>query len=112
MALKKCPDCGKMVSDSAKSCPNCGRPMSTATSACAKVKGAVTIQKTGKGIKGCGCLSVLLIFIGICIAYACGQQESITGEATPPGLIVAYIVIGVGIFGLVGSRIAKWWFHD
>ena len=29
MALVKCPDCGKEISDSAESCPNCGRPMST-----------------------------------------------------------------------------------
>lgn len=27
MALIKCEDCGKEVSDQAKSCPNCGRPI-------------------------------------------------------------------------------------
>lgn len=27
MALIKCPDCGKMISDSAKTCIGCGRPM-------------------------------------------------------------------------------------
>ena len=27
MALVKCPDCDKEVSDSAPTCPNCGRPM-------------------------------------------------------------------------------------
>lgn len=27
MALKKCPDCGKLVSSTAEACPNCGRPM-------------------------------------------------------------------------------------
>jgi hypothetical protein len=29
MALIKCPDCGKEVSDIAPSCPNCGRPSDT-----------------------------------------------------------------------------------
>lgn len=29
MALIKCPDCGRQVSDSAANCPNCGRPIST-----------------------------------------------------------------------------------
>ena len=28
MALIKCPECGKDVSDKAKSCPNCGNPIS------------------------------------------------------------------------------------
>lgn len=27
MALIKCPECGKEISDKAKSCPNCGNPM-------------------------------------------------------------------------------------
>ena len=28
MALIKCPECGKEISDLAKTCPNCGRPVS------------------------------------------------------------------------------------
>ena len=28
MALIKCPECGKEVSDKAQSCPNCGCPLS------------------------------------------------------------------------------------
>lgn len=27
MALIKCPECGKEISDAAKSCPNCGHPV-------------------------------------------------------------------------------------
>lgn len=27
MALIKCPECGKKVSDMAKACPKCGRPL-------------------------------------------------------------------------------------
>lgn len=27
MAMIKCPECGKEVSDKARSCPNCGNPM-------------------------------------------------------------------------------------
>lgn len=27
MALIKCPECGKEISDEATSCPNCGHPM-------------------------------------------------------------------------------------
>lgn len=35
MALVKCSDCGREVSDAAPTCPQCGRPMSTATPAAA-----------------------------------------------------------------------------
>ena len=27
MALIKCPECGKEISDKARACPNCGNPM-------------------------------------------------------------------------------------
>ena len=29
MAMIKCPECGKEVSDKAKNCPNCGTPIDT-----------------------------------------------------------------------------------
>ena len=29
MAIIKCPECGKNVSENAKSCPNCGSPINT-----------------------------------------------------------------------------------
>lgn len=32
MALLKCPDCGRDVSDQALACPNCGRPVLTSSS--------------------------------------------------------------------------------
>jgi hypothetical protein len=55
VALIKCPDCGKDVSDVAPSCPNCGRP------------GQVSV--TGKGKKtsplATGCLVLLLAAFGL-----------------------------------------------
>ena len=27
MAMRKCPDCGKLVSSLAEACPDCGRPL-------------------------------------------------------------------------------------
>ena len=38
MALVKCPDCGKQVSDKAQTCPDCGYPIQ-------EVANLVTIQK-------------------------------------------------------------------
>ena len=40
MALVKCPDCGKDVSDIAPSCPGCGRPMGATDSPAAQKTGS------------------------------------------------------------------------
>lgn len=67
MALIKCPDCGKSVSDVAPSCPNCGRPIS----------GQVTYisKKKGSSIKT-GCLAIIigLMAIGILSALIFGGR--------------------------------------
>ncbi len=38
MALIKCPECGKMVSDSAHTCPQCGFPIKSVTNDVVKIK--------------------------------------------------------------------------
>ncbi|MCI2068580.1 MAG: zinc ribbon domain-containing protein [Bacilli bacterium] len=38
MAIIKCPECGKEISDKAKACPNCGYPISSANDGIVKIK--------------------------------------------------------------------------
>ena len=46
MALIKCPECGKQVSDQAPTCPSCGSPINTAIR-CPKCSSANTKVITG-----------------------------------------------------------------
>jgi hypothetical protein len=59
MALIKCKDCGKDVSESAPTCPSCGAPI-----ALASVAAATKAKKEANSKMGCGCLAVIaLVFV-------------------------------------------------
>lgn len=61
MALIKCPDCGKEVSDIAPSCPNCGRPINLQNHSPAQSQ--PPNKKTSP--IAMGCLVFLLIVFGL-----------------------------------------------
>ena len=50
--MKKCPDCGKMISARATSCPNCGAPLQTSIRKCPDCGKDVSIYAAG--CPGCG----------------------------------------------------------
>lgn len=66
MALIKCPECGKEISDAAESCPNCGYP----------IKGQQQIGDSdglGKGQETKKLKTVLFIVVGIIlVVIVCG----------------------------------------
>src|SRR5690242_15818053 len=73
MALIKCPECAKDVSDAAAACPHCGHPIrqappTPAIATAAPERSATTKPSSGAG-KGCltmiGTIAALLIFGGI-----------------------------------------------
>lgn len=66
MALIKCTECGKEVSDKATTCPNCGAPISTST---ANQQPKVEVKVTQKKKKG-SCLKTILIVFGVLIVLA------------------------------------------
>ena len=81
MALIKCPECGKEVSDNASSCPNCGFPIKEKeTLATANIEDNDDIEsppksQTPKKKHGClvGCLSVIIasvVFVGVMLTIA------------------------------------------
>lgn len=70
MALVKCPECGKEISDMAQSCPNCGRPLRMTNQRGVQNQGRPvqqqnTVQSKKPKKKGHGCLITLLIFVAI-----------------------------------------------
>ena len=77
MALIKCPECGKEISDKAASCPNCGCPISSAT---VERKDSVkdepslsettsTLQKKNKSLKGIIIAIVAIIIIAVVAVF-------------------------------------------
>lgn len=65
MALKKCNECGKEISEHAKQCPNCGidAPFKTA-------------QKAKASEIGCGCLIILIIIFSIVFFFFGDSSET------------------------------------
>ena len=63
MALIKCSECGKEISDKATTCPNCGSP--TVSSEKAKKLKEEEIKKTQEGCLVWGCGLPAVIFIGL-----------------------------------------------
>lgn len=58
MALIKCPECGKEISDKASSCPNCGYPIeSLSQEGIVKIK--VSVLKAPTGLNGNQKVSIL-----------------------------------------------------
>lgn len=89
MALTRCPECGKEVSDMAQSCPNCGRPLRMYQNRMQNqgnqgfngpVQPQQNVVQAGKPKKkGPGCLTsiILLIFIfcGLCYIVSIGVKD-------------------------------------
>lgn len=74
MALVKCPDCGREVSDVAPTCPGCGRPLRMQ----AAPKEVQARSGVMDGVKiGCGIFIVLPIII-ILVLVAIGSVGSIS----------------------------------
>jgi len=59
--------------------------------------GTVTVERTSKRLKGQLVASWVAIFLGVCVAYA----EPMGGA----------VVIAVGFFALVCTKILIWWRH-
>lgn len=85
MALIKCPECGKEVSDKAKECIHCGYPLknhdSVKKSYSANVTQKVPISttnsnKTKKGSLGCGTVIAIIAAIIILLGIFGGDSDS------------------------------------
>lgn len=77
MALIKCPECGKEVSDKASSCPNCGCPLekNKTVDAINDSKGKKSKKKTTKKLLISIGIVIVLIFIGTVIYYIATINE-------------------------------------
>lgn len=85
MAMIKCPECGKEISDSAVSCPNCGKPLQQAS----KTLSVQPPQKKKTGTFKKILIGTLVIFVGlIALGMIVGDDKktssSVAGQASAP----------------------------
>lgn len=80
MALKKCADCGKPVSDAAVSCPNCGRPANLVSLDSSQRPGAESRAKRS----GCGTILLGIVIVAAIVAAVQALLQP-TAPELPPG---------------------------
>jgi len=97
VALIKCPECGREISDQASSCPNCGCPIKTTL---LKSK-ATTIEKTGKQWKGIQLACGFVLVFGILLWYSAPEKYKFIGSLIMFGSLVGMIIAWIG----------AWWEH-
>ena len=102
MALVKCGECGREVSDKAPACLGCGAPIGL--SGASRNHAAVTVEQTGKKYKGMMLLSVPII----CIGLIWWMAASTPGTSAPAGPVLLFFA-GLGLFFY--ARFASWWNH-
>lgn len=96
MALIKCPECGREISDKAEACPGCACPMSAEPD---YVGGRVqTIEKTSKEWKTGQLVGGGFIIVGL-LSLSSGAAEG----------CVVFCLLGVAI--IIGCKTAAWWYH-
>lgn len=91
MALIKCPECGKQISDKAPACPRCGLPMEKNIQVQVQLK-----QKNGRQLGGCLVFFLVLTMISqfIGMIYAVGYSNSL--HQYFPNVPEGYGIIGGG----------------
>ena len=100
MALIKCPECKKEISDKAASCPNCGCPIADDTSNQTPEKKVQTIEKTSKKYKGQQLASIIFGLIGFFMIFS--ESTRVVGGIICIIALIWYAIVGMGI----------WWEHD
>lgn len=83
LALIKCPDCDKDVSDAAPSCPNCGHPFSTVSQAPVGKKEKKTSRFT------IGCLVVFIVAAGVSVIGTLFQKNNPAPQLVKEGDVVS-----------------------
>ena len=116
MAIVKCPECKKEISNKAPSCPNCGVPIAIAADIEQAGTALTTIQETSKRFKIHIIISAILFWgglIGIFVAISMAAKDG-AGSQTPtyaPFLPILSLAIPVGFCWYVITKVRIWWHH-
>lgn len=91
MALIKCSECGKEISDKAETCPSCGNPINKTP----EVNKTVEIEQTNKKWKKRRIWGLIFLFGGLIVM----------SQSLGLGILLIFIAIIIGITANVGA----WW---
>lgn len=97
MAMIKCSECGKEVSDRSDKCISCGAPVG-------KTPDVQTIEATAKKWKMVQIAGMIILIIGI---FSCSAATVRSDGSYGIGTTIPWIGLVVFLFG----RIAAWWHH-
>ena len=112
MALIKCSECGRQVSDKAESCPQCGAPIASALETEAAGIKLRTIQQTSKRLKTHILISAVLFWGGL--VWMIVAMRSASSGGVPPSPVVTVVASLMMFTGLAWYAITKlrvWWHH-
>ena len=104
MALVKCKECGKKVSNKAETCIECGYPLSkNKKNGSEEIK---TLQKTRKSLKLQLLLSKIMLVGGFIATYG----YSAMNDSDMMKIYLSIFVVGLILYPVTKVRI--WWNHD
>jgi len=105
MALIKCGECGKEISDKAPACPGCGNPINGGGQIKEKV---IVIEQTSKIWKAYQLIFGITFLVGLFMAFShAGSKIPADIEA----LELGNFFVGLGIIGWVFGSLGAWWNH-
>lgn len=83
MALVKCPDCGRDISDQAPACPHCGRPATSTAQTSAVASSEPSSQKKKSSPAAVGCLGCLGLVVIVGVISVLGESSRSTDTSAP-----------------------------
>lgn len=97
MALIRCPDCDKEISDSARACVSCGRPMQQANDLKETKNSANAVNSVGSPAALLCCLLIILLmscdFPSLPTLVATKQEKSLKPNPATPRVLVTGVTI-------------------
>lgn len=98
MALIKCTECGKEISEKASACPFCGNPMA---------KQPLVIEQTDKKWKMVILWSWGAVIFGLCF-FSAGSTK---GGFNHPLTGLGFSLGSLGVLGIIFGKCGRWWYH-
>ena len=104
MAMIKCAECSRDISDKAVSCPHCGAPLQPRST---QVTGTVVIESTSKTWKLVWLISSLSLFTGLgLVGLNFGRPGPSTWLAS-----IGILMASFGFIGMIAGKFGAWWNH-